>query len=85
MSGAERNPLNVVTGSRGEVWHGRDWGAWKMNRYRGKATKGLCPTCSELENAKHVILCCGETADWRMKLKCKKWLNYREKFIIKHY
>jgi hypothetical protein len=26
---------------------------------------------------------CGEIAGWRMNLKCKKWLNYHEEFIIK--
>jgi hypothetical protein len=38
---------------------------------------------SELEDTKHVILGCTETAGWRVNLKCKKWLNYHEEFIIK--
>lgn len=50
--------------SRGVAW-------WKLcvrklKGYRGKAVKGLCPMCSELECAKHVILGCGETAGWRI-------------------
>jgi siroheme synthase (precorrin-2 oxidase/ferrochelatase) len=34
--------------------------------------------CSELEDAKHVILGCGETAHWRMNLKWNKWLTYHK-------
>jgi hypothetical protein len=32
---------------------------------------------------RHVILGCGATAGWKIHLKCTKWLNYHEEFIIK--
>jgi hypothetical protein len=38
--------------------------------------------CGELEDAKHVTLCSGRNAGWRMNLKCTEWLDYNE-FIIK--
>jgi hypothetical protein len=43
----------------------------EAGRYRKKATKRLCHMCNEVENAKHVILCCGENAGWRINLQYK--------------
>jgi hypothetical protein len=56
----------------------------KTESFRGKIMKGLCPKCSELEGAKHVILGCGETTHLRMNLKGKKYLNYHKGLIIKN-
>jgi hypothetical protein len=43
-------------------------GMWKLKGYGEEAIKELCPMWSELEDAKHVTLGCGETVVWRMSL-----------------
>jgi hypothetical protein len=78
ISGTDRKKL---TGTR---WEKAWWlGIWELKGYGGKFVKGLCPTFYEIENVKHVILSCSETAGWRMNLNCKKWSYYLKEFVVK--
>jgi hypothetical protein len=48
-----------------------------------KILKGQCPMYGELEDGKHILLRCNETMNWRINIKCKKWLRVREKIANK--
>jgi hypothetical protein len=46
-------------------------GVLKLKGCRGKAANGLCPICDELEDTRHVIFCCGESACETMNLNVR--------------
>jgi hypothetical protein len=66
---------------RGWAW----WrlGIWKMKGCRREVRKGQCPMCGELEDGQHILLRCSETRNWRITLKCKKWLRVHEESAYK--
>jgi hypothetical protein len=63
-------------------------GIWQLKGARKNADKGRCPLCLEEEDAKYILLECGETKHWREKLIHCKWLSmnkevaYRKKIKI---
>jgi hypothetical protein len=50
---------------------------------RREVQKGQFPKCGELEDGKHVLIGSSETKNWRINLKCKKWLHMPEEITYK--
>jgi hypothetical protein len=49
-----------------------------MRGMRKGFEKGICPVCSEDEDAIHMLLKCSETRKWREQLLSRKWLRLNE-------
>jgi hypothetical protein len=48
-------------------------GVWQLKGVRQNTDKGRCPLCFNEEDAKHILLDCRDTRNWRLKLLNDKW------------
>jgi hypothetical protein len=53
-------------------------GIWKLRGIRRGFERGRSPLCLEEENAKHILLKCSETKQWREEYVNSNWLNINE-------
>jgi hypothetical protein len=57
-------------------------GLWQLKGVRQNTAKGRWPLCLGEEDARHVLLDCLETRNWRLKFLNDKWLNMNK--IVAH-
>ena len=57
---------------------------WQLKGIKQNAVKGRCTTCSEKEDAKHVLLDSRDTRNWRRKLINEKWLNMNKEVAYRN-
>jgi hypothetical protein len=58
-------------------------GVWKIRGVRRRREKGTCPLCRGNEDAKHILLSCSETKNWRIQFINKKLLCINEELVYK--
>lgn len=69
-----------------KIRYGLAWmrlGIWKLKNFRGNYPRDMCPLCMKVENARHILLECLETDEWRKTFISSKYLRMNKEVAFK--